>query len=537
MKFKRSALFAGMTAGALVLTACGGSDSADDNAGGEADTSTPITVHGTEPQNELIPSNTNEVGGGKIIDLIFAGLVSYEADGSTTDEMAESFETDDDKVWTITIEDGWEFSNGDPVTADSYVDAWQAGAYNLNSYFYENIEGHDEEEESELTGLEVIDDQTFEVTLKEATPDFPLTLGYSAYYPLPEEAIDDPDEFGQSPIGNGPYKLADEDAWEHDVQIELVPNESYEGVREVQNGGVTVKFYENTDSAYSDLLANQLDVLDDIPDSALASFEDELGDRSVNQGAAVFQSFTIHTELDHFKMDEEGKLRRAAISHAIDRDEIAETLFEGTKESAKEFTSPVVAGFDENIDGNEVLEYDPDKAVELWAEADEISEYNDTFTLAYNADADHQPWVDAVTNSIKNTLDIEAEGDPYASFADFRTDVTERNVDGAFRTGWQADYPSMSNFLGPLYATGAGSNDGDYSNETFDKLIKEGNSLIADDEDAAIAKYAEAQEELLRDLPAIPTWYDTANGGWSENVDNVEFGWNGVPLYHEVTVN
>lgn len=550
MKLKRSPLIAGLAAGALLLTACGGSSDSDENGsttstedggtetdeGGEAGPSTGIvTTNGTEPQNALIPTDTNEVGGGKILDLIFAGLVSYEADGTTVNEIAKSFESDDNLTWTIEIEDGWEFTNGEPVVAASFVEAWKEGAYRKNSYFFEDIEGWDEDEASELTGLEVVDEHTFTVTLTEPTPDFPLHLGYSAYYPLPESALEDIDAFGQNPIGNGPYQLASDDAWQHDVQIELVPNEDYDGVRQVQNGGVTIKFYSSQDSAYQDLLANQLDVLDAIPDSAFATYQEDLGDRWVSQGAAIFQSFTISTELDHFKMDEEGRLRRAALSHAINREEITETIFEGTREPAHDFTSPVVAGFSETIPGSEVLEYDPEKAKELWDEADAISQYNDTFTIGYNADGGHQAWVDATNNSIKNVLGIEAEANAYPGFAEFRTDVTERTITGAFRTGWQADYPSMSNFLGPLYATGAGANDGDYSNPDFDQLVKEGNALIVDDEDAAIAKFQEAQEVLFQDLPAIPLWYATATGGWSELVQNVEFGWNSVPLFHEIT--
>ncbi len=543
MRLKRSALVAGLAASALVLSACGGGNDNGGNDNGGTETGAAggegsegiVTVNGTEPQNALIPADTNEVGGGKILDLIFAGLVSYEPDGETVNEIAKDFESDDDLTWTITIEDGWEFTNGDPVDAESFVNAWKDGAYRLNSYFFEAIEGFDEEEESELTGLEVIDDHTFEVTLTEEQPDFPLRLGYSAYYPLPASAFDDIDAFGQNPIGNGPYMLDGDDAWQHDVQIDLVPNPDYDGVRQAQNGGVTISFYETLDSAYNDLLSDQLDVLDAIPDSAFATYQDELEDRWVSQGAAIFQSFTMSVDLDHFGMDEEGRLRRAAISQAINREEITDTIFEGTREPAHDFTSPVVAGFSEDIPGNEVLDYNPEKAKELWEQADEISPYEDTFTIGYNADGGHDAWVEAVTNSIRNTLDIEAEGKSYPGFNELRTDITERTIDGAFRTGWQADYPSMSNFLGPLYATGAGSNDGDYSNETFDQLVKEGNALVVDDEDAAIEKFSQAQEELFKDLPAIPLWYATATGGWSNNVDNVEFGWNSVPVYHLIT--
>ena len=58
------------------------------------------------------------------------------------------------------------------------------------------------------------------------------------------------------------------------------------------------------------------------------------------------------------------------------------------------------------------------------------------FTIAYNGDGGHQAWVDAVANSIKNTLGIQAEGQPYATFAELRKDVQDRKMTGAFRTGY-----------------------------------------------------------------------------------------------------
>ena len=155
------------------------------------------------------------------------------------------------------------------------------------------------------------------------------------------------------------------------------------------------------------------------------------------------------------------------------------------------------------------------------------------FTIAYNGDGGHQAWVDAVANSIKNTLGIQAEGQPYATFAELRKDVQDRKMTGAFRTGWQADYPSLYNFLGPLYGTGAGSNDGDYSNENFDGLLRQG--LAAKSVEEANGFFDQAQEQLFTDLPAIPLWYSNVTGGFSTKVQNVQFGWNSVAVYTEIT--
>jgi oligopeptide transport system substrate-binding protein len=521
-------------AGALTLSGCTSGDAS--SSAGAGDTSAVITTDGTEPQNPLIPTNTNEVGGGKIIDAIFAGLVYYDAEGAPHNDMAESIETDDAQNYTIKLKADQTFSNGEPVTANSFVDAWNYGALlsneQLSSYFFESIEGFSYDEDSELTGLEVVDDLTFTVKLKQPESDFPLRLGYSAFYPLPESAFEDMAAFGENPVGNGPYMLDGEGAWKHNEKIDLVVNPDYTGDRQPQNGGLDIVFYATQEAAYADLQGGNLDVLTAIPDGALSTFQDEFGDRSVTQAAAIFQSFTIPDRLAHFG-GEEGKLRRAAISKAIDRAEITDVIFSGTRTPAHDFTSPVIDGYSEDIPGSEVLDFDADEAKKLWAEADAISPWDGTFQIAYNADGGHQAWVDAVANQLKNNLGIDASGAPYPTFAEARTAITDRTIQTAFRTGWQADYPALFNFLGPIYATGAGSNDGDYSNAEFDALLKEG--LAETDIDAANEKFQQAQEILFQDLPAIPLWYSTVNGAWSESVENVQFDWHSVPLYYEVT--
>lgn len=536
MKIKRIgvAAIALAAAGALVLTGCtSGSPESTEGAGSS---SAIITTNGSEPQNPLVPTNTNEVGGGKIIDSIFAGLIYYDADGAPINDVAESIETDDAQHYTIKIKPDQKFTNGEPVTANSFVDAWNYGALlsneQLSSYFFESIEGFSYDEDSELTGLEVVDDLTFNVTLTQPESDFPLRLGYSAFYPLPESAFEDMEAFGENPVGNGPYMLDGEGAWKHNEKIDLVVNPDYDGGRKPVNGGLSIIFYATQEASYADLQGGNLDVLDQIPAGALGTYEEEFGDRSVNQAAAIFQSFTIPARLPHFD-GEEGKLRRAAISKAINREEITDVIFSGTRTPAHDFTSPVIDGYSEDIPGSDVLDFDADAAKELWAEADAISPWSGTFQIGYNADGGHQAWVDAVANQLKNNLGIDASGAPYPTFAEFRTAITDRTIQTAFRTGWQADYPALFNFLGPIYGTDAGSNDGDYSNPEFDALLAEG--LAETDLDAANAIFQQAQEILFEDLPATPLWYATVNGAWGEQVDNVQYGWNSVPLYDQIT--
>lgn len=491
-----------------------------------------------EPQNPLVPTDTGENTGGRVLDAVFAGLVSYTADGGTENEVARSIDSADAQHYTVTLEDGWTFTDGTPVTAASFVDAWNYGALSTNaqlqSSFFDPIEGYDEVATATptartMSGLRVVDDHTFTITLKQPESAFPERLGFAAYFPLPQAAFADMAAFGQHPIGNGPYRFANDDAWQHNVRIDLVVNAGYRGKRVARNEGVTFVLYSNLDTAYTDLLSNNLDVLDGVPASALEIYEDDLPGRTVNRPSATIETFTIPERLPHFG-GEEGRLRRQAISLAIDRKQITARLFASTRTPARDFTSPAIAGWTPNLRGSENLDFVPDRARALWAQADAITPWSGSFQIAYNSDGGHQDWVDAVCNSIRNTLDIDAHGAPYPTFAQLRTEATEKTIATAFRSGWQADYPQQYGFLAQNFETGGSSNDGGYSNPEFDAALRA--SAGATDPAESQRSIDHAQEILLRDLPAVPNWNRNTTGGWSEYVTDVQFGWDGVPLYY-----
>jgi oligopeptide transport system substrate-binding protein len=529
-----TALVAAVAIASLALAGC----STGGGTGGAASTGV-VTVAWAEPENPLIPANTNEVNGGQILNNMFAALVYYKADGSWDYDAAESIKSDDNKTWTIKLKSGQTFSDGSAVTSDSFVNAWQWAAADpelLNQYYFIDgvaFQGGTYDGGENTLALTVVDDTTFTVELATPRADFPSALGYTVFDPLPESFFDDPEAFGEAPIGNGPYKFG-EDGWKHGTSLSLVPSESYTGPRQAQNGGLTFVVYATPDASYADLLADNVDVIDAVPATNISTFKADLGDRAVEQSGAVFRTLDINVNLPHFAMDDEGRLRRAALSHAINRKEITDVIFEGTRQPAQEFTSPVIAGFDpKSIEGSEVLNYDPDVAADLWAQADAISPWSGTLQLAYNVDGGHQEWIDAVANSFKNVLGIDAVGLPYPDFAGYRTEINDRTLQAAFTAGWQFDFPSQANALGPLYASNAGSNDVDYANPAFDKLYDEGLAAQTQEEQGAL--FNQAQGVLFKDLPAIPLFYQGVTAGFSTKVENVKFGWDSWPLLYEVT--
>ncbi|ATW50344.1 peptide ABC transporter substrate-binding protein [Streptomyces peucetius] len=530
-------------AGAVVLatTACGGgSDSGGSGADGI------VSSSWGDPQNPLEPANTNEVQGGKVLDMIFRGLKQYDPrTGEAKDMVAEKIETSDSVNFTVTIKPGWKFSNGEPVTAKSFVDAWNYGAHvknnQRNAYFYGYIDGYDKvhPEEGEaradtLSGLKVTGERTFTVKLSQKFSTWPETLGYAAFSPLPRAFFDDHDAWLAKPVGNGPYSI---DSYAKGSQMSLRRWDGYTGPDKAQNGGIDLKVYTDNNTAYTDLIAGNLDLVDDVPASQLGNVQPDLGDRYINSPAGILQTLAFPFYDKDWNTPDGAKLR-TGLSMAINREQITDTIFQQTRTPAKDWTSPVLGeegGYDPTLCG-QACEYDPTRAKKLIAEAGGLP--GGRITISYNADTgSHKDWVDAVCNSIKNALgnDRACVGNPVGTFADFRSQITQSKMSGPFRAGWQMDYPLIQNFLQPLYYTNASSNDGKWSNKKFDDLIDRANAQT--DPAQSVETFKEAERVVRDEMAAIPLWYQNGSAGFSERISNVALNPFSVPVYNEIKVD
>lgn len=528
--------------GALVLplAACGSS-----SAGGSDDNI--VRVYGCEPQNPLIPTDTNEVCGGDPETLLFSELIGFDAKGNPKNEVADSIEANGDNTeYTIKLKKGWKFTDGTEVKAENFTRAWSYGANaknaQLGASFFAPIQGFEDLQkdglkgDEQLSGLTVVDDYTFTVKLNAPSSVFKTMLGYSGYAPLPDSFFDDPKAFGENPVGNGAYKF---DSWDHNQSIKLSKNPDYKGSFPAKNDGVWFMVYTDPQPAYADVEAGNLDSMSTVPTSALSTFESDDQVQAINESGNVSQSFTFAANQKHFSLDDEGRLRRAAVSMAIDREQIIDKVSNGTNTPAVDFTAPLIPGYSESVPGNEVLQYNPDKAKELWEQANQIAPWGDdeSFDIAYNADGGGKDIYDAICNSIHNTLGIKSQATPYPTFSEMRDDITDRKITTAFRSGWQPDYPSAYSYLYSLYdsesADGKGSNDGDYKNPEFDALIDKANTESSDD--AVKQDYQQAQEILFKDLPAVPLWYANNKGVAAKNVKGFTLTWQGIEDYRNMT--
>ena len=228
-----------VAAGAAIVMLLSGCGSTGTSNSSNASDSNIISVYGSEPAHPLFPGNTTEAGGGKVVDQLFAGLVTYDAQGGIHNEVADSITSSDNAT---------------------------------------------------LSGLTVVDDNTIDVKLSQPDSAFPVKAGSHAYMPLPESAFKDPKKFGQHPVINGPYKFV---SWQHNHSIEMVKNPDYKGNRVAKNDGLNFKIYASPDSAYADLRGGNLDFTNTIPDTALTSFQSDKSLKAYNEPGGNTFTFTI----------------------------------------------------------------------------------------------------------------------------------------------------------------------------------------------------------------------------------------------------
>jgi oligopeptide transport system substrate-binding protein len=529
---KRAGVVAMTTAVALVAAGCSGGDNSDTNEASGDTANGAITIDGTQPEVGLVPANTTETGGGKIIDFMWTGLVQYPNDGSApVNAVAQDITTTDSKVYTIKLKPDTKFHDGTVVKAKNFVDAWNWAAYSpngaQNGSFFSDIAGfadvHTEDPDGEgpkeapepkaktMSGLKVIDDTTFEVTLGSPFSIFPTKLGYSAYMPLPDVFFTQTaDEFGKKPIGNGPVKFV---SWQDNVEIKLTRFDEYNLDDKVKIKDVTVKMYQEDTAAYNDLVSGTLDFQQQVPVSSLAGdkWKADLGERAIEAQIPVKQIIAFPF---YDKRFENVNLRKA-ISMSVNRQEIAEKIFFNTRKPATSWSTPLAPG--SSPTDCTVCKFDPAAAKAALAEA---GGFTGELVLFYNADASHKEWMEAVAQSIKTNLGINARAEGVPTFAVFRQQINDRKMTGLYRAGWQQDYPDVENWIGPLYVTGGSSNDGDFTNADVDRLYKEGTA--APTIEAAHAKFAEATKAIDAQVPAMPMFDVTQQSGVSDRVTGVK---------------
>lgn len=246
----------------LALSACSATPSPT-----AADQKAEIRVASTDPQL-IIPGRQSVAYDVNM--AVWAPLAFLNSDGSLDYVQAQSIESPDATTWTVKLRDGWTFQDGTPVTAQSYVDSWNAVAYGPNAFENSgqlaNIVGYADLNPTsgtpttdKMSGLKVVDTDTFTVTLIGPDSQFPLqmTQAQTATYPMPTSAFSDFTAYNKRPVGNGPFQFAQD--YVENEPIVLDTYSGYKGDKPTIDR-ITFVPYTDSETAYTDVLAGNLDV-------------------------------------------------------------------------------------------------------------------------------------------------------------------------------------------------------------------------------------------------------------------------------------
>ncbi|MET3452442.1 ABC transporter substrate-binding protein [Curtobacterium sp. 1544] len=529
MRRRTIAALAAATTVVLMAAGCSASGTADQSGGSGGS-----LVYATGEPDHLTPGRQTVAF--DQVQSLFAPLTQTDSKGKLHDVAAKSVESSDNVTWTITLRDGWKFQNGETVTPESYVKAWNQTAYGPNAW--ENsgqlasIVGYADlnpaegtPKTKEMSGLKVTGDDTFTVTLTHADSQFPLQLSQAqtAFYPMPEAAYEDLKAYDKKPIGNGPYEM--KAAWKANQEFTVTAWKGYEGTKPATKD-VTFRSYSDMNTAYTDVLAGNADVLF-LPADKMTSAKGDFGDKlhSFDAPGIDYIGFPLWDE-----RYSNADVRRA-ISMSINRKQVNKAIYGGLYEPATALTPPSMSGTQEGICGD-ACEFDPAAAKQLLAKA---GGFDGTITLVYPGGNGLDSLYQAYANQIRQNLGVDAEAKATTDWASYYSELTDKKIEGPHFGHWGALYISQQNTLRALFTTAGGCAPctGYYQNDTVDDLLAKADSAGSQAE--ANEYYAQTQKAVLEDFPVVPTFFDKYSYVTSDKIASLP-AVAGSPVVSQITV-
>jgi ABC-type transport system substrate-binding protein len=450
----------------------------------------------------------------QITSSLYDGLTEFDftdkANPVLKGQVAEKWEPNADATeFVFTIKPDLQFSNGDPVLPSSFKYAWvrngQKDFASPYGYFIKYVKGGADLQEGTVDNLDdaiKADDSamTLTVTLEAPEADFPAIVSHPFFGPLPEKVVSQLSDQTQWDkgimIGNGPFKM---ESPKTDQEVVLVRNDTWAGSvtgnTSAKLDKLTFKISKDVESAYSSFESGEYDTATIPPGryaDAQANYPNTV--KSPTLGSYYFDFGST----DEMIWGPENLKLRQAMSLAIDRDEINQKVYEGTREEATGVVMPGIPGYKPDL--CKYCAYDKDEAQKLFDEwKSEGGSLSGPITIDFNTGSGNEDVV-AIIQSNLEAIGIQTTLNPvsekyFGTMAD----------DGCHfcRAGWYADYPAYSTFMVDLYSTAAlgGNNLGSFSDPKFDDLLKQAQSTV--DDEARYELYQQAESYLLNDVVAV----------------------------------
>ena len=499
-----------------------------------------LRVRSCETQSPLIPAAALDECARNVLEPVTATLMTAGPDGRVEPDLAEEItSTDGGETWTVTLVEGRRFSDGTPVLAHNFVDAWNWSASCRQGYpgadWFADIEGYTEvnpsgacpqaaasvspssspvpsadpaDQRLQMSGLEVTSDLTFRVRLGRPIVDFDEQLVELAYAPLPDSFWVDPARYAQVPVGAGPYRLVENNRLRHVVQRW----DGYTGPKESASRTISFENWNDLSLAYEDVRDGELDVSDRVPPESFGeqTWRSDFGERAAAPDGAppMVLAELVFSDADEMFADPR---RRRALSMAIDREVITRDLLGGMHDPARGWVPPTMTGAVETCADDCV--YDRERARRLWDDAnDSLGSTPTSITVTTASELGDSYWVDELCNTWRYTLDLTCQRRE-VSQSELGSGKTGVFTEGVALMVREPARDSMQEYLEPFQSESP-LNRGRHASMDFDAVMRR-----ADATENPGDEWESAQRMLAEDLPSLPLWWMRSTAIWSPRVD------------------
>ena len=542
---KRIIVAALAIAGAMALSGCGGSKSGSAKSSDttQAAAGKKILTIQLGPDVESIdPALNSAVDGANYILFAFDNLLKMDKDGKVVPGLAEKYEVSDDQLtWTFHLRDGLKWSDGSALTADDFVYSWQrlvdpSVAAPYAQTVLGMVEGYDDaigrpdadgnttvDPDPTKLKVEAPDEKTLIVHMAKPTPYFDKLAAFVSLSPVKKDVVEaNPDGWSIDPktyISTGPFKLT---GWEPGSYLMFEKNENYWDADSIKLDGIKCLLMQDQNATFSAYESGDALMIKDVPTQEITTLK-ERTDFHIDPILGTYY-LDLNTTLDEFK---DPKVREA-LSLALDRKYISETITAGTYTPASGFVSEGVTDWDgsawqDNItDKSAYINIDDHagnlaKAKELLKEAGYENGAGLPEMVYSTNDASYHKKIAEYLQQAWGELGLKVQ----VNIVEWKSFTPQRRSGNyqIARDGWVMDYNDPSNIL-ELALTGNGNNNAKYSNPEFDALMSK--AATEKDPQTRFGYLHQAEDFIMKDTAMVPLLYyndfylqsDKITGSW-----------------------
>jgi oligopeptide transport system substrate-binding protein len=512
----------------LFMAACGGAaNTTPGPVGSPATASSQILKMpnvGTSDVATLDPAQGPDANSAVAVAMIYSGLVRTDKNLNILPDQATWQIGPDGKTYTFKIKPGITFSDGTPITAQTYVYTWTRALLPevnspIASLFEAPIVGSDDVlsgKSKTLTGVKAIDSQTLQVTLKQPTPYFLSALTTSFFYPLDQKLIQ---QYGQKNwtqhaagegIGSGPFMVKE---WQPNVRMVFVPNPHYYGSK-TKLTEVDMYFVNDPSTAFKAFRAGQYDFVWNIASADQPMAKGQPGFLNV----PLLQSDLLF--FDNTKPPFNNVAVRQAFAYATDRSTLVHAIFKDTVTPAPTIIPPGMPGYQPDYPG---LSYDTTKAKSLIQSAYPDVTKVPTITFSYPSSQVSSAEASALQDMWQTTLGVQVKLRSVELNA-YNDETSKHQVQFGF-TQWSADFPDPYDWLALNLLSTASNNSGQWHNAQFDQTIQQAEMTTGD---ARIKLYNQAEQIAISDVGWLPIDHESMAAIIPSKVHGVTLNGNGL---------